>query len=247
MVATVTKKAKKAKKKAASKKTSRKTKKKVASKNGTNKNGATNKSLTIAPPNFVTAEFRLRGTAVYVQHKWSEKARNIMRDAQAAGSQAKRKGGKKAPKDFDALYKAAMHKTVDGGHGIPAGGFFKALVAACRLVDFKMTMARQALFVIADVESADPGDRGGLVRITKGKPSKFETAVRIQQTTDIRIRPLWEPGWEATVKIRFDADIFTITDVANLLMRAGMQVGVGEGRPSSPSGGMGWGLFELLD
>jgi hypothetical protein len=59
---------------------------------------------------------------------------------------------------------------------------------------------------------------------------------------------MWEPGWEATVRIRFDADLFTITDVANLLRRAGLQVGVGEGRPDSKkSAGMGWGIFDISE
>jgi len=245
MIGTVEKKVKKKVKKAA-KKAKKKAKKKAA-KNGTG-NGADpgSKALAILPPNFQWIEVPIVGTTVYVQHKWSEKARKAMRDAQAAGSSAKRKGGKRAPKDFNALYKDAMHRTTDGGYGIPAGAFFKALVSACRLCEFKMTIARQALYIQADAESADPGDRGGLVRITKGKPSQFETAVRIQQTTDIRVRPLWEPGWKATVRVRFDADILSMADIANLFMRAGMQVGVGEGRPDTPSGGMGWGLFEVL-
>jgi hypothetical protein len=48
--------------------------------------------------------------------------------------------------------------------------------------------------------------------------------------------------------VRFDADQFTLRDIANLLLRAGMQVGVGEGRPDSKkSCGMGWGTFEIKE
>jgi hypothetical protein len=58
---------------------------------------------------------------------------------------------------------------------------------------------------------------------------------------------MWRPGWEAKVRIRFDGDQFTLTDVTNLLMRVGLQVGIGEGRPDSKmSTGMGWGMFEVL-
>ena len=36
-------------------------------------------------------------------------------------------------------------------------------------------------------------------------------------------------------------------DVANLIMRAGMQAGIGEGRPfSKESAGIGYGLFEVM-
>ena len=62
---------------------------------------------------------------------------------------------------------------------------------------------------------------------------------------DIRIRPMWDE-WNAVVRIRFDADIFSLTDVTNLLMRVGEQVGLCEGRPDSKqSAGMGWGLFKI--
>jgi len=58
---------------------------------------------------------------------------------------------------------------------------------------------------------------------------------------------LWKPGWRADVRVTFDADMFEPIDVANLLMRAGLQVGVGEGRnDSKKSCGMGWGSFRLV-
>ena len=65
---------------------------------------------------------------------------------------------------------------------------------------------------------------------------------------DLRPRPMWRKGWEAVVRVRFDGDQFTLIDVANLLLRAGMQVGIGEGRPDSRNScGMGWGLFRLAE
>ena len=57
---------------------------------------------------------------------------------------------------------------------------------------------------------------------------------------------MWAAGWEATVRVKFDADLLTISDIANLLMRAGLQNGIHEGRPASKmSVGMGWGTFEV--
>jgi hypothetical protein len=53
--------------------------------------------------------------------------------------------------------------------------------------------------------------------------------------------------WGCTLRIRFDADQFTVDDVMNLLERAGQQVGIGEGRPNSPNSfGMGWGTFTAV-
>ena len=42
--------------------------------------------------------------------------------------------------------------------------------------------------------------------------------------------------WKSDVTIQFDADQFSIDDVGNLLLRAGMQVGICEGRPFSKKG-----------
>jgi hypothetical protein len=40
--------------------------------------------------------------------------------------------------------------------------------------------------------------------------------------------------------------MFSLDDISNLLMRVGLQVGLGEGRPDSKkSAGMGWGTFEI--
>jgi hypothetical protein len=59
------------------------------------------------------------------------------------------------------------------------------------------------------------------------------------------VRPLWRK-WSADVRIRFDEDQFALIDVTNLLARAGVQVGIGEGRPNSRmSPGIGWGTFEI--
>ena len=120
------------------------------------------------------------------------------------------------------------------------------MIDACRLCGFQMTKAKMSVFVIAD--GFDPKDRTPMVRFTKGEPSKLESIVRLPKSgvPDIHARACWDPGWELLLRVRYDADQFTKVDVANLLMRVGMQVGVGEGRPfSKNSAGMGWGTFVL--
>jgi hypothetical protein len=116
-------------------------------------------------------------------------------------------------------------------------------------VDYKMTVARLSVFFEADGFDRDDGTP--LVRITKGEPRCVEHMVRVgpSKAPDIRSRPMWDPGWEANITVRFDADQFTIQDVANLLSRVGQQVGIGEGRPDSKGtgGGMGWGMFLLAE
>lgn len=202
------------------------------------------KVITIAPPNFQTAEFHITGTAPYVQNKFSQKAQDQMKAAHEAGSTGK-KGNKREAKDFRACYEGAKHKTEKGWCGIPAPAFRNAMVSACRIVGFHMTKAKLSVFVEAD--GFDKDDSTPLVRITHGEAEYTEMPVRNETgVVDIRARPKWAEGWKATLRVRFDADQFTLQDVTNLLMRVGAQVGVGEGRPDSKkSCGMGWGLFAI--
>ena len=197
--------------------------------------------IQIKAPSFKTAVFKVVGTAPLVMNKFAQKAREQMRARQELGPQAKKNKVREA-KDFDACLRGALHFSREGWVGFPAAGFRRALITACKLVGFKMTIAKLALFVEADGNDADDGTP--LVKI-RGEYRPIEMAVRNDSgVADVRIRPLFEK-WEASLKIRFDLDIFSLTDVANLVMRAGGQVGIGEGRPDSPmSAGMGWGLFE---
>ena len=201
--------------------------------------------IRITPPNFAQVLFTIKGTAPYVQNKFSKKAMDMMTATQEAGSLSK-KGKKRDAKDFDECYRNAMHVAEDGWCGIPAPAFRNGMISACRIVDFKMTLAKLALFVEAD--GVDKDDGTPLVKITKGKPHRIDSQVRnASGVCDIRPRPMWDVGWQADVLIAYDADQFSAEEVANLMMRVGRQVGIGEGRPDSKkSAGLGWGLFSII-
>lgn len=203
----------------------------------------TTKKVEISAPKFEIVELPIRGTAPLVMNKFSNKAIQQIIATQEGGSQSLGKK-KREPKDFEAAYRGAMHISREGWHGIPAGAFRNAAISACRTVGYKMTHAKLAFFVLADGYEADDGTP--LVRIV-GEPKKHVGPARNDNgSIDIRARPMWDE-WTAVVRIRFDADMFSATDVANLIMRIGMQVGLCEGRPDSKnSGGVGWGTFELV-
>lgn len=200
------------------------------------------RTVVIAAPQFETAAIKIVGCAPYVQHKFSEKARKKIEEKQRAGSQAK-KGRAREARDFEADYEAAKHISREGWCGIPAPAFRNACISACRIVGFKMTMAKLSIFVEADGFDRDDGTP--LVKII-GDPRPHEALVRNETgVVDIRWRPMWEQ-WSAIVRLRWDASQFSAQDVINLIARAGMQVGVGEGRPDSKnSTGLGWGLWEV--
>ena len=51
---------------------------------------------------------------------------------------------------------------------------------------------------------------------------------------------------KAVVTIKWDTRFFAVEDIANLLVRVGIQIGIGAGRPDSQmSVGQDWGTFEL--
>lgn len=196
--------------------------------------------VEIKPVNLQQVRVPIVGTAPYCMHNFSEKARRIMLAAQIATAKSK----KKEPRDLDADFEGAIHRASEGWYGIPASAFRAAMISACRLVGFKMTMAKLAIFIQhdgLDVETGQP-----LVKLVAGEPERSEMAVRLESgVASVAIRPLWRE-WGAMLAVRYDADQFKANDVINLLDRAGQQVGIGEGRPDSKnSAGLGWGTFQV--
>ena len=206
-------------------------------------NKSKTEAITIAAPKFERVKFRIEGTAPYMQARFSAKAMQAMMSKMAAGSTA-RKGAKKEARDFDEDFRQAQHISTDGWNGIPAAAIRNACIDVCRMVGFKMTHAKMSVFVEAD--GFDEVDGTPLVRLQGGEPEQTEMATRnATGVADIRIRPMWR-AWFVDVVLRYDADQFTATDVANLLARAGEQVGIGEGRPfSKSSNGLGFGTFRI--
>lgn len=203
------------------------------------------KSVTIPAPRFGRAEFHIRGTSPLVIHRFSKKVADQMADNQATGKAASSKRNR-TPKSSDDTYNEARYRHADGWDGFNASSIRNAMISACRLVNFKMTLAKLSIFVEADGwDALEP--QMPLIRII-GKPVKQPDMARVATGAPyIAYRPAYH-NWEAKIKIRWDEDQFTLADVSNLLSRVGQQVGIGEGRPDSRnSAGMGWGLFELAE
>ena len=201
------------------------------------------KSIVISPPDIKRVKFKIKGTAPYVQARFTAKAMQAMKDKMIAGPTAKGKRVRK-PRDFADDFEQAKHVSTEGWLGIPAGACRQAMISACRLVGFKMTLAKLSIFVEAD--GFDKVDGIPLIKIKGKDPESMEMAVRNETgVADIRVRPMWRE-WEAEVRVSYDAEQFTDQDVTNLMLRVGQQVGIGEGRPDSrKSAGLGWGTFEL--
>lgn len=200
--------------------------------------------VTISAPNMRIATFAIKGTAPLVIHRFSKKVKDSIIADMKLGSTSK-KGKKRQALDPQSNYEEARYRSPDGWDGFNASSLRCALISACRLVGYKMTLAKLSLFVIEDGRDKDEPEYG-LIRIF-GTPRMLESMGRLDNGSICPIhRPIFDE-WSAKIRIRFDADQFSLKDVSNLLMRVGAQVGLGEGRPDSKnSAGMGWGTFEIV-
>jgi hypothetical protein len=204
--------------------------------------------IIIKPPNFGLAQFTIEGLTQLCVHRFSQKVLESLRgepDAET-GEKAPSKAKKKPKKKYsdEVLYHDARYISPEGWDGIQASAFRNCMISACRVGGFEMTKAKLSLFCVQDgFDATQP--QFGIVRIY-GEPRMAIDMARVSRGDPYPVvRPVYMP-WHAKVKIRWDADQFHLDDVANLLYRADVQVGVGEGRwDSKKSAGLGWGQFAI--
>jgi hypothetical protein len=161
-----------------------------------------------------TVSFLLIGDSPLIVHAWSEKAKRQMLDKQMK----KAKQAKEA-KDPEADYEACFYRTPGGEYGFPAIGVKAAMISACRFADMKMTEARGAFHIDAEMLPVigSPRPREDMVRVGMG-------------TADIRYRPEF-PEWRMPITLKFNASVISAEQLANLINIAGFGVGIGEWRP----------------
>jgi len=232
--------------------------------------GNTKLCIAINKPSFATDTFKLKGNAPLVTSRFSEKAINDMKTGQMMTEEQK-KSAVLQPRDFHEQYENAIHKAIKNGKeegwaGFRADGLRKALVTATYLVQKVINNHEAALEANGTAKSkitglteavkkgvfvhADGFNAQGfpLIRILKEEPHYCEHNVKIgkfRDIADVRARAMFNPGWEANVRIQFDQDLISAIEITNLLMRVGIQIGIGEGRPELS--GIGWGTFDLED
>lgn len=192
-------------------------------------------ALTIHAMPIEVMAVKVVGTAPLIVHRFDEKARRIMLEAQ----QSKTRKLKEA-RDPLADYEASMYRFEDGRHGFPAAGFKAAMINACSLFDgITKVLAKQVLYVIGEGPNQ-------LIEIN-AEPTMREDVVRLNGpggSADLRFRAQYWP-WTAVIPIRYSPSVITADSVAALLAAAG-HGGVGEWRPSSPKSATGsFGTFDL--
>jgi hypothetical protein len=161
------------------------------------------------------------GTAPLIVHRWSDKAKRQMLDAQQ---------GRKTPKEIrdpDADYESSLYRTEDG-FGFPVLAFKAATVGAARFFgkSVRMTELRQFLFMTG----VPSDDMTVLLTPIDGKPRMREDMVRVGMGTDLRYRGEF-PEWSAVLTVTYVKTALDRGSVLALIDAGGMGVGVGEWRP----------------
>jgi hypothetical protein len=178
---------------------------------------ATKKETVITLPalNIQMLQLRLVGDSPLICHAWSEKAKRQMLD-----TQMKKAKQAKAAKDPDADFRESLYPHPDGGFGFPAVAFKAAAVDACSSIEGVTKVEARGAFHIM----------GDLVKIN-GTPTPREDMVRVGMgSADIRYRGEFRE-WSADIALRYNTNVLSPEQIANLFNTAGFAVGVGEWRP----------------
>lgn len=174
----------------------------------------------------------ITGTAPLIVHRFDEKAKQMMLDAQQSKTRKK-----KEPKDPISCFELSRYRLADGADGFPAVAFKSAMVDAARLFDgVKMTELRAALHVAGE-------GVGHLVRINSDEPRMREDTVRVGMgTADLRYRAEYWP-WTAELSVTFLPGMISAESVLAIVDAGGLG-GIGEWRPSKAKTGL-FGTFEV--
>lgn len=180
-----------------------------------------------------TIEVPILGTTPLIMHKWSQKAKIQMLEAQQ---------GKKKPRgsrDPQKEYEDSIYRT-DDGYGFPALAFKAATVGAARFFAGKLTMVqtRQMLFF----HGVPADDRYQLLVPIEGEPRMREDPVTIGRGSgELRFRAEF-PKWSTTLKVTYITSSIDRGSVLSLIDAGGMGCGVGDWRPER---GGEYGMFEV--
>lgn len=204
-------------------------------------------ALTITPLRQAVMTIPIVGQSPLKILRFSRKKQQQVQSTQEAGEQARTKRKREA-KNFDQEYQDAKYLCTEKQGtkaitwlGLNATGIRNGCIETCRMAGFVMTKAKMSVFCVQD--GVDDLDATPLVRIN-GNPEMCVDPVRnANGSIDLRPRVMFRE-WKMTVRIRFDEDQFSPSDVINLMIRVGQQNGLGEGRPNGTNGnGTGNGLF----
>lgn len=189
------------------------------------------KQIKLPPIKKQRVTMRIRGISPLIQHNWSQKALQMMRDKHAG-----KKTKNREVRDPEAEGREAMYLTENGKPGISAMAIKSSVItAAHKDIGVEKTLVKKAAFLICN-------DAGLVLEMDCSEPEIKEDPVRVGMgSTDLRYRPYYQ-RWSVDLTWELDAELLQVDDLLNLVDRAGFGVGVGEWRPEK---GGEYGRFEV--
>lgn len=210
-------------------------------------------TVTIKPLSLKHVKIRIVGDSPLITHAWSEKAKREMLDKQTGEGKTKKHPTKMPFDDFarglywltkmpteniidpatqelrDVVTEELFNKAIADGarFGFPADSVKMAANAAAYRLGFvkNQTALRGAYFINADENGGD------MLEIKGCTPMMREDMVRVQMSTDIRYRPIFE-NWYMDAVIEYNASgQMKIGDIINCINAGGYACGLGEWRP----------------
>ena len=211
--------------------------------------GASN-NLLILKPRMTPLGLILRGDSPLVLNPYGPKLLEEMIRDQAKSASGK---GKKSAKDPVECFNGSRYRLPDGRDAVKASAIRAATISAARFCDksVPMTLVAGVFFVnrrqqLIPIEHPEKGWYGVDV-----EPLHDRRFVRVNTkgagtgSLDVRHRPMYDP-WQITVEVEYDATNISAEQVVNLVERAGVSIGIGNGRPELKRS-MQWGTFHVID
>ena len=214
---------------------------------------AKKETAVIKMPSIKRVKIRIVGDSPLITHAWDEKAKRMMLEAQQKKKGTKVERQERLPFDdfANALYwltekPTTVHRDAVSGKdrmivteelfekalaegarfGFPANSFKKCAVSAAYRsgwVSDKVS-ANGAFFLWAE-------DGKELVEIKGAVPMLREDMVRVQMSTDLRYRPIFE-DWYVDLLLEYNEHgKYTLDEILSFIQAGGYGVGIGEWRP----------------
>jgi len=185
--------------------------------------------VSVKPMNLVALEIPVRAMEMspVVLNKFTTEAQEEMLKKQVEG---KTKGNRElrvlAP-ELEA--EARLHKTADGKIGFPTAGFLGGMIEVADAEDLYKKNVQCTITIIPDAVSTENTD---LVLFRKFKEKKtVRDVVKLANGSPNIIHRPYIYGWEAVLRVQYDANRVTPDTVVNLISKAGFSIGIGAWRP----------------
>src|SRR5258706_3846408 len=192
----------------------------------------TKKQIVVPPIRKGTLLLTVLGDSPLIVHAWGQKSIKQMLSKQLKEAKSAREA-----KDPTSDFEESLYRLEGGGYGFPSVAFKTSAVTACTSVEgVTKIAARQAFHIIGEpiqIKTIFDGRlmRKNLVRIHGSEPEMREDPVKIGMgVADLRYRGQFWP-WYAELKVSFNQNVLSESQIINIINVSGFGVGVGEWRP----------------